>query len=149
MNMLVIVFKKKKFRSVPTGQNTIAQDGVERTRNAILGRCRNDQSALKGRHNLSRPCRAWVRLPTIPGVAPALHPRLSYPVPLGRKSENTFLKYYSRIGCQRVAQMSTFPKSLSGARPKAALLEGASERGQPARRRTLRRSVATNWPIEP
>ena len=83
----------KHFRFVPTGQDTIAQDGVERRRNAILGRGEESPSALKGRGNLSRPFRAGGLFGAFPGVALSLHPRLSYPVPLGRKSEATFLAY--------------------------------------------------------
>ena len=47
---------KKNFRPVPTGRNVIAQDGVERRRNAILGRRCDELLAL--RNKLCRPFRA-------------------------------------------------------------------------------------------
>ena len=74
--------------SVPTGRDVIAPDGVERTRNAILGSGWKFLQALKGRDNISRPCRAWGLLPTIPGVALSLHPRLLHCAPLGLKTES-------------------------------------------------------------
>ena len=58
LNNLTIEFMKKNFRPVPTGRNVIAQDGVERRRNAILGRRCDELLALKGRNKLCRPFRA-------------------------------------------------------------------------------------------
>ena len=71
------------FRRLPTGQNIIAQDEVKRRRNAILGMGENEPQALKGRHNLSRPFRAW----DFTGALPGFYPRLLHHVPLGLKSE--------------------------------------------------------------
>ena len=81
---------------VPTGQNTIAQDGVERRRNAILGERSEEFAALKGRDKLSRPFRAGDLFGAFPGVALSLHPRLSYRVPLGRRAETIFRSFYRR-----------------------------------------------------
>ena len=77
----------------------IAQDEVKRRRNAILGDEGTRTQALKGRDKslfLCRPFRAWGLPHIVPGVALSLHPRLSYPVPLGQTSEYTFLDCYKR-----------------------------------------------------
>ena len=87
--------KKKNFRPVPRGRNVIAQDGVQRQRNAILGRVGAPPQALQGRDKiyfaLSGLTR-WFR--AIPGVALTLHPRLFHYVPLGLKSERIFHSLY-------------------------------------------------------
>ena len=70
--------------------------GVERRRNAILGRRCAELLALKGRN---KPLQGWRGLTTVPGVARTLHPRLFYGVPLGRKSEHYFLKSYRSGSC--------------------------------------------------
>lgn len=83
-----IKIRKKSFRPVPTGRNVIAQDGVERRRNVILGMEGKLFQALQGRDNVSRPCRAWGWLASLPEVALSLHPRLFHRVPLGLKTES-------------------------------------------------------------
>lgn len=94
-NMFAGNCTKKTFRSAPTGRDVIAQDGVERTQNAILGQRQDNLQALKGRNNLSRPFRAGDVLATLPGVTPLLHPRLSDCVPWGRKAESLLHKSQS------------------------------------------------------